>query len=264
VRNSKCKYDVINTLYEQCKKAAYVIKSKDMNVSYTMKVKSKDLDNYNEITVFDHMLELHHPNIIRFIEYYESPECYNFIYEYINGVNLTDYIHKYELNDKIIKRIFSQVLSGVKFLHDNRVIHCDLKMENVVISSDGGVKIIDFDMARVCLDSMECITDVVIGTDGYISPESYDLCVYSPKSDVWAIGVMLHIVITGEFPFDQSTDDSGMYRRNKFKHLNTYVIKHAVKHKHYSPDLVKIVKKMLKFNDEERAGIDEINLKFNQ
>jgi len=228
-----------------------------------MKVKSKDLDNYNEINVFDHMSELHHPNIVKFIEYYDLPECYNFIYEYTNGINLTDYISRYTLNDQMIRQIFSQVLSGVKFLHDNRIIHCDMKMENVIVSTDGWVKIIDFDLARVCLDSMECITDVVIGTDGYISPESYDLCVYSPKSDIWSIGVMLHIVITGEFPFNPSTDGSGMYRRNKFKHLNTHAIKNAIKQKHYSSDLVKIVKKMLKFNDEERAGITEINLKLN-
>lgn len=263
IQNNECKYDIVNIIYEYCKRAAYIIKISGENTKYFMKIKSKDLDNYNEIEVFNYMISLYHPNIIKFIEYYETPVCYNFIYEYINGVNLDEYIKKLKLNDNIIKDIMLHIISAVKFLHDNKIIHCDLKMDNIVVSSDGNIKLIDFDLARICNNSMECITDVVIGTDGYIAPESYDLCIYSPKSDVWSIGVILHIMITNKFPFDNSIDESNMYRRNKFKHLDIKPIKSAIEINNYSPEFIKLIKRMLKFNDNDRIGLIDINLKIN-
>lgn len=153
------------------------------------------------------------------------------------------------------------MVDAVRFLHMNKIIHCDLKLENVMISPDNTVKIVDFDLSKLCDDSLEYMSDAMIGTEKYLAPESYDLHIYSSKSDVWALGVILYVLITKRFPVNSLCFNdacSNMYRMNKFKLIDYDILKKEIRKKKYDTSLYPLVKKMLKFNERDRIDISDI------
>lgn len=97
-----------------------------------------------------------------------------------------------------IKRIFSKIVEGVTYLHDINIVHCDLKLENIVVNKDK-VKLVDFGFSRKEADKE---SDMIAGTPNYMSPELISRKKHWPKpADVWSLGVILYYMITKRFPF---------------------------------------------------------------
>ncbi len=262
------RFSICNVKYEKSNRGAYIIEINTTKSKYFMKLKSKNLDVKHEIEIFKYMKNLKHDKIINFIDYIESDLFYYFIYEYIEGINLWDYLlKKSSLNplpeDNLIE-IFIQIVNALLFLHQNMIIHCDLKLENVMITKNGDVKIIDFDLSRICdsSDKLEFLSESTFGTDQYIAPESYNLGIYSPKSDIWELGIILYILITRTFPFKQylsfENSSSNMYRRNQFKHIDLTFVKYEIEKNGYNEKLFMLVKGMLTFNDDQRIDIEGV------
>lgn len=105
---------------------------------------------------------------------------------------------------------FAQILQGVTFVHRMGICHRDLKLENVLLHSDGTVKIADFGMSKDFSQSI-VETRTRIGTLAYLAPELFEYdgegpAGYSPEPvDVWALGVMLFIMTVGDYPFGTDT-----------------------------------------------------------
>jgi len=256
----RSKFVIEEVKYERSKRAAYVVRSQN-GKKYFMKVKSKELEVKDEVEIFDKMKGKKHENVISFIDYMENDSMYFFIYEFIDGENLLEYVKKNKLNQPQIMVLFYQLLNATKFIHDNHILHCDLKLDNIMIL-DEQVKIVDFDLAKCCDDNMEYISESIFGTDQYIAPESYDLGIYSPKTDIWALGIIFYIIITEKYPYNESLSfeksNSNLYRRNQFKHIDMNLLKIKINQEGYNIGLYPMICGMLKFNDEERPNIDEI------
>ena len=197
---------------------------------------------------------------MEYIDYNEVGNYYYYIYEYIDGVNLTNYMLHNKLTESTIKHIFIQIVHGVHHIHQLNIVHCDLKLDNIIITKNKNIKLIDFDLSIISANDF--MSDQVFGTLNYIAPESYDLCIYSKKSDVWSMGIILYVLITKRFPNNVDlviiNSHSNLYRRNCFKHLNFRKLKKIIKQYGYNFKFYKLLELMLSFEDDKRINVDDI------
>ncbi len=255
-------YEIIGIKYEKCKKAVYIIRSKLDKKRYILKLKMANSEENHELQIHNILKNLKHPNIVDFVEF-NNENCINyFIFEFIDGITLWDYITSIKnfLREDDIKEIFIQIVKAVEFLHGFNILHCDLKLENILIDDKKKIKLIDFDLSKICNDINEYISDDMFGTSQYIAPESFDLGIYSKKSDVWALGIIFYVLITKKLPYknELSFYSSNFNRRNEFKHIDMKIAKEIVKENNYSDSFMILLKSMLEFKDENRISIKGI------
>lgn len=149
----------------------------------------------------------------------EDGEMYYIVMEYVRGRDLFDYFVQEKIYDKpyrlsIAKQLARQIIDGLAELHDNGLIHRDIKLENVVLDERNGpqtgpelytqCKIVDFDTVEIYRPNVKSFH--VLGTDQYIAPETYSGC-STPASDMWAVGVIFYTILTGTFPFHYALFD---------------------------------------------------------
>jgi serine/threonine protein kinase len=164
----------------------------------------------NEIKILGSLV---HPNIIKFKEAIETPKQIQLVMEYASGCSLWSYINKkptHCLPEPIARRYFSQILSGIHYCHSNSIVHRDIKLENILLDSHGDVKIIDFGFATNLKQREK--TRVFCGTPSYMAPEIVGKT-ENPgiAADVWALGVVLFVMLTGKHPF-KSNNSRELYR----------------------------------------------------
>ncbi len=157
----------------------------------------------------EHLAKLRHQNIVGFIEYHIDEEGNLYlIMEYAEGQSLRQFIT--ETNGLIVEErlcpLFEPILDGVGYAHKQGILHCDIKPENVVITSDNSVKILDFGIARVINSTGEDENDgFVMGSPSYMSPEQLQNEHLDERSDIYSLGVLLHVMLTGHTPYDTTT-----------------------------------------------------------
>ncbi len=170
---------------------------------------------------------LEHPNIVNVYDVGNQNGCYYIIMEYVPGIMLKDYIEKKgKLNCRETLSIAIQVARGIQAAHANNIIHRDIKPQNIIISSDGKVKVTDFGIARAA--SKETIHSDVMGSVHYSSPEQARNGYVSNRSDIYSLGIVMYEMVTGQVPFD---GDSAV--EVAIKHLQDEIVPPS----QYAPDL---------------------------
>lgn len=144
---------------------------------------------------------LRHKYILRLYSYWyiEKPQSLIMIIEKINGGSIAEFIKGKELTLKVIKKWCIQILEALNYLHSQipRIIHRDLKCENILYDSiNGNIRIGDFG-----LSIQACQGRTVIGTPEYMAPELYTSKPYNEKVDIYAFGLCLCQLLTGEAPY---------------------------------------------------------------
>jgi len=152
---------------------------------------------------------LDHPNIIRFIEVYEDRRNYFIVQEFCSKGNLKELILRSgSLSESIARRFTFEILTSLNYLHDSGIVHLDLKAENFLLSNTNNhytLKMIDFGLSFPISKLNELKR--VRGTIYYMAPEVF-LGEYSPKVDLWGVGVILYFMLVGKLPFDgESTEE---------------------------------------------------------
>eukprot|EP00826_Nyctotherus_ovalis_P052798 TRINITY_DN6763_c0_g1_i6.p1 TRINITY_DN6763_c0_g1~~TRINITY_DN6763_c0_g1_i6.p1 ORF type:complete len:573 (+),score=137.58 TRINITY_DN6763_c0_g1_i6:94-1719(+) len=169
--------------------------------------RSKEGELLSEIKV---LKEMDHPNIMKIYEFASDKNSYYIVQEYISGGELFDEIVKRRyFNEQDAAYVVRQLLSAVTYCHSKGVVHRDLKPENILIDSILGngqirIKVIDFGTA-LFLSPNENISET-LGTPYYIAPEVIN-GEYNEKCDVWSIGVIMFILLSGSPPFNGENDD---------------------------------------------------------
>lgn len=148
---------------------------------------------------------MNHPNISKLFEVIDKRTNVTLVMEMCNGKNLYHFIKKkasQKLDEGEAKNIFRQIVSGVSYLHKRGVSHRDLKLDNILIDPTNAnlVKIIDFGFSVPCKASDKLT--VFCGTPHFMDPDIVKKNSYNGHAaDVWAVGVMLFICLTGKYPF---------------------------------------------------------------
>ena len=154
------------------------------------------------------------PYIVRLFEYYEGPKDWWLVMEFCTGGNLVEYMKKRKtLNEKIASTLFKQLISGLKYLHDNNIVHRDLKPQNLVLSTPDNlnVKLIDFGLSKLCKHpSIKMRTKT--GSPDYAAPEVRMNVEYTSSCDIWSCGCILYFLLSGKTPFHDSTQSKTLER----------------------------------------------------
>lgn len=184
----------------------YNVKHKVNNEIYVMKVYSPmDMSALNEIKI---LFNYPHNTIVKLYESFLYQNRYYLILKKCSGGNLYNHLLNNYISEKNIKYIVHQMLTGVKFLHENNIIVKDIKLENIFLSNSNKYDIIlgDFNLSIILSDKYK-YTNNRGGTLYYASPEVLSNNNYSFQSDIWSIGVVMYILLSRKFPF-YNTDDS--------------------------------------------------------
>lgn len=144
---------------------------------------------------------LEHPNIVNIYDVCSENGIHYIVMEYVEGITLKTYIEKKgQLNYKETLSIAIQVSRGIQAAHAKHIIHRDIKPQNIIISTDGKVKVTDFGIARAV--SEHTIHSDVMGSVHYASPEQARNGYVSNRSDIYSLGIVMYEMVTGRVPFD--------------------------------------------------------------
>ena len=149
--------------------------------------------------------DVRHPNIVRLYEVIESDRYIGIVLEYASGGELFDHIlaHKF-LKEEHACRLFAQLISGVSYLHQKKIVHRDLKLENLLLDRNRNVIITDFGFANNFEDKRDDLMATSCGSPCYAAPELVvqDGLYAGSAVDVWSCGVILYAMLAGYLPFD--------------------------------------------------------------
>jgi serine/threonine protein kinase len=198
---------------------------------------------YREISI---QKRLHHPNVTRLYDHVETSDKVLLFLEYSDGGNLFSHLkRKGKLPEQQACKIFKQICEGVKYLHENNVIHRDLKPDNILLNRSGHVKICDFGW---CSEGIhEKMT--FCGTLDYMAPEILEGINYSFQIDIWALGVILYELIHGSTPFVGLTTEQKLF--------NTSTGNFSFS-KSSSLSVRNLIKKLLNMDPNLRPSIEEV------
>lgn len=148
---------------------------------------------------------LHHPYICGMREMIVHAHHYYMVFEYVNGGQMLDYIISHgRLRERVARKFARQIGSALDYCHKNSVVHRDLKIENILISQTGNIKIIDFGLSNL-FDPVNHLS-TFCGSLYFAAPELLNAKVYTgPEVDVWSFGVVLYVLVCGKVPFDDQS-----------------------------------------------------------
>lgn len=146
---------------------------------------------------------LSHPNIVKIYDVGFSQKIQYIVMEYIDGITLKDYIEEEKvLTWKDTVHFVIQILRALQHAHDKGIVHRDIKPQNIMMFTDGTIKVMDFGIAKFACEEGKTATDQAIGSVHYISPEQASGDVTDAKSDIYSVGAMMYEMLTGNKPFD--------------------------------------------------------------
>ena len=238
-----------------------ICKNKITQEKFAMKIYEKKILNDNikkkcilrEIEI---LKKLNHPNIVKLYDTIISDKNILLIQELVNGISLRDFYNKEIRNQrnisekkyKILTILFKQIFSAFDYIHKKNIFHRDIKLENILLTKNYEIKIIDFGFGlynpRNYLQKFFC------GTPNYMAPEiimkkDYD----GQKADMWSLGILLYKLFCADFPF-KGKDEKDLYR---------HIIKGKYKIKEYVPNFIKIIiDKILRPKPYQRINCDQI------
>lgn len=154
-----------------------------------------------EIKIMEKLTEFNNPHIIKLIDWHETPTSFNLIVEYVSGGELVSLIkEKGGLSESFSRKLFKQMVCALRCCHQQSIIHRDLKLQNILLDSEGNIKLIDFGLSNFVETGV--FRNTFCGTPAFAPPEILLGTEYKgPEVDLWSLGVVLYSMITAEFPF---------------------------------------------------------------
>ncbi|XP_045773985.1 serine/threonine-protein kinase SIK2 [Maniola jurtina] len=201
---------------------------------------------YREVDI---MKRLDHPHIIKLYQVMETKNMIYIVSEYASKGEIFDYIARYgRMAEQAARRKFWQILSAVEYCHERRIVHRDLKAENLLLDANMNIKIADFGFSNYYATGELLAT--WCGSPPYAAPEVFEGKRYTgPEIDIWSLGVVLYVLVCGALPFDGSTLQSLRDRVLSGRFRIPYFM---------SEDCESLIRKMLVLEPMKRYTIDQI------
>ncbi|CAJ1054173.1 serine/threonine-protein kinase MARK1-like [Xyrichtys novacula] len=192
---------------------------------------------------------LNHPNIVKLFEVIETDKTLYLVMEYASGGEVFDYLVAHgRMKEKEARAKFRQIVSAVEYCHQKRIVHRDLKAENLLLDADMNIKIADFGFSNEF--TLGSKLDTFCGSPPYAAPELFQGKKYDgPEVDVWSLGVILYTLVSGSLPFDGQN----------LKELRERVLRGKYRIPFYmSTDCENLLKKLLVLNPSKRGSLQQI------
>jgi SNF related kinase len=208
----QCLYDLEETIgqghFAVVKLARHIFTGEKVAIKVIDKTRLDTISREHLFQEVRCMKLVQHPNVVRLYEVIDTDKKLYLILELGDGGDMYDYIMKHTngLSESKARDYFKQIVRAIKYCHDLHVVHRDLKPENVVFfERTGEVKLTDFGFSNVFVPGKKLNTSC--GSLAYSAPEillgdSYD----APAVDVWSLGVILFMLVTGRAPFQEAND----------------------------------------------------------
>ncbi|CAD8066155.1 unnamed protein product [Paramecium sonneborni] len=237
---------------------AILVQSKQDRKFYIMKIidasKFDMKEKENALNEIDVLKNLHHPCIIEYRESFVDKNKYLcIVMDYAEEGTLYQRLEQQkqkqeQLEESQIIEWFTQICLAVKYIHDRRIIHRDIKTQNIFISK-GEIKLGDFGISKSLINS-EDLCQTAIGTPYYISPEVCQRIPYDFKSDIWSLGCMLYEMMALKHAFDAKTMEGLVLKiiSGKYQPIPTC----------YSQELIQLLKDILHIDPQKRLNINQI------
>ncbi|XP_006002813.1 serine/threonine-protein kinase Nek3 [Latimeria chalumnae] len=198
------------------------------------------------------LAKMKHPNIVAFKGSFEAEGHLYIVMEYCDGGDLMEKIKLQKgtlFSEDVILNWFVQICLGVRHIHDQRVLHRDIKSKNIFLTKNGILKLGDFGSARL-LNSSTAFACTYVGTPYYVSPEIWENRPYNNKSDVWALGCVLYELCTLKHPFQASSWKNLILKicRGSYTPIPS----------HFCYELHYVIKQMFKRNTKDRPSVNTL------
>ena len=254
------KYKVISKIGKGLYGSVFLANNTQLNIMVALKSIDRRiylLDDSVQETI-EILKLLDHPNIIRMHECILSPKFLYIVNDYCSYGELFSNKKK-PLNEYQLAFIFFQIFSALVYLHNNNIIHRDIKLENILISDIEiepktkvkyfHIKMIDFGGAKVFEKSN--LENEIFGSNLYIAPEVLKRK-YNEKCDTWSVGVLLHLLLVGRAPFEggNPSDTSNKIRKGKFNTNDEIFLKSSL-------EVQDLIKKLLEVKVDKRLSAKE-------
>ncbi|PTI66321.1 Stk1 family PASTA domain-containing Ser/Thr kinase [Staphylococcus shinii] len=152
------------------------------------------------------LTQLSHNNIVNVFDVTEDDENFYLVMEYIEGLTLSEFIQKnHPLDVDIILNFINQIINGIKHAHDTKIVHRDIKPQNILVDKNQTLKILDFGIAKALSEATMTETNHVLGTVQYLSPEQARGDITDNGTDIYSMGVVLYEMLIGKPPFSGET-----------------------------------------------------------
>lgn len=187
-------FNKLITIKDTDKSKIYIFEHKDSGKNILQRISANRNDD-----VFRELMLIKNNNLVNILEVCSDENDLIVLEEYIDGTNLYEILQKGNLDRKTALKYTSQICDALIILHKNGIIHRDIKPENIIITNDNNAVLIDFSIARKISSDNENDT-ANLGTVGYAAPEQYGITQSNKTTDIYSLGVLLNIMLTGEHP----------------------------------------------------------------
>ncbi|XP_062251971.1 serine/threonine-protein kinase Nek1 isoform X2 [Platichthys flesus] len=250
------KYEKLKKIGEGSFGKALLVKSKEDGHQYVIKEicisgmpNRERQESRKEVAV---LAKMSHPNIVQYKDSFEEAGCLFIVMDYCEGGDLFKKINSQKgvlFSEDQIMDWFVQICLALKHVHDRKILHRDIKSQNIFLTKDGTVQLGDFGIARVLNSTVE-LARTCIGTPYYLSPEICENKPYNNKSDIWALGCVLYEMCTLKHAFEAGN----------MKNLVLKIIRgsYPAVSVHYSQELRSLLAQLFKRNPRERPSVSTV------
>ena len=186
-------FSFVKALRNSENKSVVVLRHKNLGTQIVVREFSGDG------SVYGLLKNVSHPNLPVIYSVEQTAGRCKVIEEYIDGITVADVLGSGLYTPQGASEVAKEICAALDMLHSLDIIHRDIKPENIMVDSSGTVKLIDFDAARV-FKSYQPKDTSFIGTAGFAAPEQYGINQTDPRSDIFALGILLNVMLTGEHP----------------------------------------------------------------
>lgn len=195
INNLKENYSLVHILADKNDYKIYHLRNKKLN-------KDIILRSYQAVSsAYEELYRIEHPNLPLIYDVISLKDGQIVLEEFIQGITVAQVMESGMYSYIGAKRIIYAVCNALHILHERNIVHRDIKPENVMIDNNGRVVLIDFNTSRK-VNKVSKDT-VIMGTVGYAAPEQLGLRESLPQTDIYALGIMLNVMLTGKHPTEQ-------------------------------------------------------------
>uniref|UniRef100_A0A672P8E6 protein kinase C n=1 Tax=Sinocyclocheilus grahami TaxID=75366 RepID=A0A672P8E6_SINGR len=200
-----------------------------------------------EKRIFETVNSAQHPFLVNLFACFQTPEHVCFVMEYTAGGDLMMHIHADVFTEPRAVFYAACVVLGLEFLHDNKIVYRDLKLDNLLLDTEGYVKIADFGLCKEGMGFGDR-TSTFCGTPEFLAPEVLTDTSYTRAVDWWGLGVLIYEMLVGESPFPGDDEEE----------VFDSIVNDEVRYPRFlSSEAIGIMRRLLRRNPERRLGSSE-------